>query len=388
MAEANQVDLWYDKETAWGTKDTTPTLIELRFTRESFEGEKDTEESDEINESRMLEDIIETGQRARGGFEFELSYASYDDFFLGLLYDIAWSSAVTNTDTTYAAVASGNKFTDSGAQFVVDGFLSGQWVEVRGFTGAGTTANGYHKITALDASNMTVAGITLIDDSAGESVTITMQPQAINGTTESSFSFERQWTDLSTMFNTFAGMVVERMTLTVPNQGKVTGAFDFIGKVEATDTATFGDGSPTGANTNQIMSVGNHVKYVYMGYTAINVGAINLEFVNATREDRYVTSKYPAAIGKGGFRVNGTVQIFFTDHTHKTLFLNHTETSFAMVLEDSAGNGYIFDLPAVKITGCRTVAEDKDGLSLAEVSFTAYRDTTEDAMARIVKIPA
>lgn len=86
------------------------------------------------------------------------------------------STSVTKTATTISALASDNSYNDSGSGFVSAGFAVGDQVKVSGFTG--NAANNIHSgtITALTASKMTIGGTdgdVIVDDAAGESVTIT-----------------------------------------------------------------------------------------------------------------------------------------------------------------------------------------------------------------------
>lgn len=85
------------------------------------------------------------------------------------------SSSVTITDTTISALASDNSFNDSGSGFISAGFAVSDRVRVSGFTG--DTANNIlvGTITALTAGKMTIGGTdgdVIVDDAAGESVTI------------------------------------------------------------------------------------------------------------------------------------------------------------------------------------------------------------------------
>lgn len=86
------------------------------------------------------------------------------------------STSVTITATTLSAQASDNSYNDSGSGFVAAGFAVGDNVRVQGFTG--NTANNIFSgtITALTASKMAIGGTdgdVIVDDAAGESVTIT-----------------------------------------------------------------------------------------------------------------------------------------------------------------------------------------------------------------------
>lgn len=86
------------------------------------------------------------------------------------------STSVTITATTISAAAADNSYNDSGSGFVTAGFAIGDAVTVSGFTG--NTANNITSgiITAITAAKMVIGGTdgnVIVDDAAGESVTIT-----------------------------------------------------------------------------------------------------------------------------------------------------------------------------------------------------------------------
>jgi hypothetical protein len=85
------------------------------------------------------------------------------------------SATVFRTATTISAQASDNSFNDSANGFLTAGFALGNAVNVAGFTGnvANNIVSGI--ITALTAGKMTIGGTdgdVIVDDAAGESVTI------------------------------------------------------------------------------------------------------------------------------------------------------------------------------------------------------------------------
>lgn len=86
------------------------------------------------------------------------------------------SSTITITASTISALASDNSFNDSGSGFLDAGFAVGDQVNVTGFSG--DTANNIFsgKIQTLTSAKMVIespAGDAIVNDSAGESVTIT-----------------------------------------------------------------------------------------------------------------------------------------------------------------------------------------------------------------------
>ncbi len=86
------------------------------------------------------------------------------------------SAAVTITASTLSASASDNSFNDSAAGFIAAGFAVGKAVKVSGFTGNAANNILSGVITALTAAKMTIGGSdgdVIVDDAAGEAVTIT-----------------------------------------------------------------------------------------------------------------------------------------------------------------------------------------------------------------------
>lgn len=83
------------------------------------------------------------------------------------------SATVTITAATISAAASDNSFNDSGAGFLAAGFAPGMGVESSGFTGSAGNNSDECVIVSVTAGKMVVSGVTLVDDAAGESVSIT-----------------------------------------------------------------------------------------------------------------------------------------------------------------------------------------------------------------------
>ncbi|HEX8030032.1 MAG TPA: hypothetical protein VF491_16275 [Vicinamibacterales bacterium] len=86
------------------------------------------------------------------------------------------SASVTISAATISALASDSSLNDSGSGFVAAGFAVGDRVKVAGFTGSGANNIFSAKVTDLTAEKMTIGGTdgdVIVDDAAGETVTIT-----------------------------------------------------------------------------------------------------------------------------------------------------------------------------------------------------------------------
>lgn len=86
------------------------------------------------------------------------------------------SATVTITAATLSAAAADNSYNDSGSGFVAAGFTVGMHVRVSGFTGNVVNNITDAVVTAVTAGKLTIGGTdgdVIVDDAAGESVTIT-----------------------------------------------------------------------------------------------------------------------------------------------------------------------------------------------------------------------
>jgi len=86
------------------------------------------------------------------------------------------SATVTISAATISAQASDNSFNDSANGFVTAGFTVGKAVKVSGFTGSGANNLLSGVVTAVTAGKLTIGGSdgdVIVDDAAGETVTIT-----------------------------------------------------------------------------------------------------------------------------------------------------------------------------------------------------------------------
>lgn len=96
----SQTRLAYIAESTWGTTPATPTFITARMTGESLNANIENVVSDEIRADRNVSDLIQVGQSAGGGVDFELTYGGFMDDWLEALMFSTWSSNVLKNGVT------------------------------------------------------------------------------------------------------------------------------------------------------------------------------------------------------------------------------------------------------------------------------------------------
>lgn len=385
MSDSNRVQLAYVEESTFGEVESGGNLQVLRFTSESLHQETTTQPSNEIRDDRQVTDVKRTKIGASGAVNLELSYGSYDDLLQAALMSGAWSSIVTETETTFSMAVSDNSVNDSASGFVTAGYAANQWAKISGFT---TTANnGYFKIVSVVAGKMVLSGGTVADEVAGDSVTIKMGAQIVNGTTCPSFNIEKKFADLSNKFAILTGMCLDQMSLNIAADAIINGTFNLLGKSEASAASSSGTGYDS-ANSNETLSAIDDVTSILENQISYDTTQLSLQLQNNLRDRIKVGSLGTISIGKGVLNLTGTIQAYFEDSTVMDKYLNFTSSSLAIVIEDGSENAYIIDLPQIKYTSGQRVAGGQNQDIIADMAFNAYRNSSEDVTIRIARFAA
>jgi len=388
-AQADRIKLIYNEEVTYGTFEPAATYTELRLTSESLQKTTESVVSQEIRSDRQNVDVIRTGIGAGGDLNFELSYATYDDYFRWVLMNsaTAWPAVVVIAGplSDIAAVAATNEFTS--VAFTAMPALN-TWIKVSGFTGAATTANRIWKVLSVVASTairVTQLGI-LVDDAAGEPVTITGGSQLVNGTTFWSHSIQKDYSDLTAplVFERLTSLGVNTMSLNVPVGGVITGTFGLLGQT-AISSAVDIDGAPTAANTNEVMAAVEDVQAIQENAADYGSLAFTLNLNNNLRQRQEIATLGAISVGAGSIDVTGNVQAYFKDVAAMDRYLNFTSSNISIVFADSAGNNYVIDIPEVLYTDGKRVAGGRNTDIIADLSWQAKRDPTELITMKIVK---
>jgi hypothetical protein len=93
-------------------------------------------------------------------------------------------------------------------------------------------------------------------------------------------------------------------------------------------------------------------------------------------------------LGKGALNISGTLKAYFATAALMDKYLNFTASSLAFLVNDTAGNAYVFDLPEVKYTDGQRCSGGQSQECMADMKFSASRDATENVTIRIVKFAA
>lgn len=370
----------YILESVWGTTPSSPAFSTGRFTSNTLNTTKDGLKSAEMRSDRQVQDLSHGAWQTGGDLGFDMSYGSFDALFEACLGG-TWAVKATKTATTISAVASDNSYNDSGNGFVTAGFSVGDKVNVTGFTGnvANNITGG--TITSVAAGKIIIGGTdgdVIVDDAAGESVTIaTADYKLVGGTTRRSFTFERYYSDIASggkPYHRFPGIEFTGLSMEMNANAIVTGTLSTMGKNMVLDTAAIASSTYAAASTTSVMNAFSGT--VKEGGTVSGViTSINFSVDNGHERRLVIGSRYSLQPNIGEFNVEGEVSLWFEDSAMLEKFLiDDTESSLDCSMLDGAGNMFRVIFPRVKYTGGQA---DVSGFGPITVpmKFQALRDT-------------
>lgn len=392
MADSNLSGLYFCEEYAWGTL-ATGTFQELRFTGESFSYNITNVTSGEIRDDRQITDLVQTGSETSGGFNFEMSYDTFNSFLEGALWDdwstdLAISSIIAVTANGFTAGAAATGATGNFTLATV-----GQWIEVRGSSNA--TNNGYYQITGK--SSYTAITVSPAPDAAiattatGNVITI-KGSYLRNGTTEHSYSVIRYHGGLvSNQYFTFLGQVVNSFNLAAQANSILTGSFDFMGKSAALAQSSSEVTGATDATTTSILNAVSNVAEIREAGSDVAsclVQGLDVSIANNVRGLQAIGTLGNCDIGVGKCDVTGTLTAHFKDNSLYDKYLAATASSISYKVEDASGNAYIIDMPQIEFEtdGINAGGQDQDVMET--LGFRAYRDPTYLYTIQISKFDA
>jgi len=384
MSDANRVQLAYVEEGDFGVKETGSNLQILRYNSESLKQDMATTISEEIRSDRQISDVARIGLSASGAIDFELSYGSHDDFLkAALLDDSGWSTEVRITHSSTISVSStDNSLNDSSSGF--GSFVTGQWIYVSGFS---TTANnGFFKISSKTSAKLVLANGTLVTEAAGSAITVKMGSQITNGITLVSYNIEKDFKDISNVLSLLKGMSINTMSLEIPADGIIKGNFGFMGSAEESLTASAGSGYDD-ETTSVIMTGANHVTDILENLEDVAILSLSLNINNNLRTRLQVGTLGVASMGFGTVEITGSISLHLLTADLFDKYLDQDVTSIVLAVRDADGNGYVIELPSVKIIDGTRNAGGINTDVIGDFEFHAYMDATEKISIRIARFP-
>jgi hypothetical protein len=204
------------------------------------------------------------------------------------------------------------------------------------------------------------------------------------GTTPKYFTIEDAAEDIS-QFRTFTGMAVSGMSVSIAPNQMVSTTFDMVGKdmTQAATTASTG-GTPTAASSNQPFD--SYSGTISDGGSAVSiVTSIDFSIQNSLAPTFVVGSDAAQSLEYGRAVVEGTMTVYYEDATLINKFLNETESTIEVSVDDPTGaNSYTFLFPRVKYNGASVPVQNPQS-RLITMPFVGLYDATEGTNIKLTR---
>lgn len=204
------------------------------------------------------------------------------------------------------------------------------------------------------------------------------------GTTPKYFTIEDAAEDIS-QYRTFTGMAVSGMSVSIAPNQMVSTTFDMVGKdmTQAATTASTG-GTPTAASSNQPFD--SYSGTISDGGSAVSiVTSIDFSIQNSLAPTFVVGSDAAQSLEYGRAVVEGTMTVYYEDATLINKFLNETESTIEVSVDDPTGsNSYTFLFPRVKYNGASVPVQNPQS-RLITMPFVGLYDATEGTNLKLTR---
>lgn len=211
-----------------------------------------------------------------------------------------------------------------------------------------------------------------------------------NGSTRQSFTFERNFGDLTNKYIVYAGVRVNGFTLTVSQDDPVTISFETVGLTSDDDNiaSLVGAGSLAAVSTNAIMSGADVDEVSIDSVTSYCVESMDLTVTNNMEAKRCFGTPNGAAVDQleGSFEVSGNMTVATTDASWALLAEKRANTPIPISFDLTDGtNTYQFSIPRAYINFPDPSGQGANTSVMLNISISAAQDETEAATLVITK---
>lgn len=202
------------------------------------------------------------------------------------------------------------------------------------------------------------------------------------GTTPKYLSVEDQADDIS-QYRLFTGLAVSQMAISIAPNQMVQSTFSMVGK-DMTISATSQDSDPTAdSGSEPFDSFSGSINEG--GSTIAIVTGLNFTLTNSLAPAHAVGSATAGQLESGRAVVEGTLTAYFEDEALINKFLNETESTLEIVLDDTtSGETYTFLFPRIKYNGADVPLADEQS-RIITLPFVALRDSSEATNVKLTR---
>ena len=198
-----------------------------------------------------------------------------------------------------------------------------------------------------------------------------------NGKTKTFFAFEKRLeAETGFTYTVFQDCQLNTLSFDIQSNALVTMSLGVIGLTATTGTTEVANSTYTNFNIDDQMdsSFGASISFKDQANVPIDVTAQNftLSIDNQMRGQQAVGYFYNAGVASGRFKATLSATIYFRNMDLYNKFKSNTGIKVEIVLSDSAGNSYRFNMDNVKTTSHDVVAGGADQDQTVTVELQAF----------------
>lgn len=383
LASTSRVQMLYKPEAVFGVIDSSGNPYNLRITGEGLNFDLSKEMSQEINADRSVSSAIPVSAQSAGNIQGELQYAEYDRLIAATMQG-SWSPfSVDGISDAFTGSFGATTITASVATSGSSAWSTlakGQFITVGPNSGlnSGKTFRISPSVAPTDTVITLDAGTPAIVEASVANSTIRAS-RLTHGTTQTSFSFERQALDVG-QYLAYTGQTPSKMSIQIASGSLSTISFDFMGKGATRGSSSRLPGSPVASYDYDIHSgvFGSSLQIWEGGspLSGVYVKSLTLDFDNSLRMQEAIGTLGAVAIASGTINASVSMQMYFSNGAMFDKFLANTNTELVFSSFDGNGNGYVFTCPRANIATHNVVAGSKDQDLMVDVTFNLLRDAS------------
>lgn len=209
------------------------------------------------------------------------------------------------------------------------------------------------------------------------------------GTSDKSFSIEKQFTDES-KYLAFRGMRVGQLSLNFQYGQVLTGGFTFAGNgTESVVSSLVGAGSVTAATTTKVLNASTDISSIKIdgsAVTGIEIQSISMQLNNNLRAIEAVGNDAPVDQKKGTASITGTIQAYMSADAFAWYQKSLDQTDVALEFSVTDGtNTYTFTLPRIHLNVQAPQSGGLDQDVMISADYTALYDGVSGTSLKLVR---
>jgi hypothetical protein len=316
----------------------------LNLSDENIKGNPTKQRSGTAKSNRLKGKRKRLAVDGGGPINFNMLFGTQFEDMLGLALCSTWSTPLAISSTAISFVASDNSINGTG---LFGSVTVGQVIKIGGAATGGN--NGFALVVSATADKVVVAWLTITDEAAGATVTVTGSVIS-KGATKRSATFQRRHTDASTKpYQIITGNRLNTLGLRFNFREFITATAEFMGLMPGPRTATPAASGYTTEDLGEDLDVSNNMKlFRYDGAISGNVRGVELNWANNMEYVPVAQTPSPDDISLGDIDLTGRFSAYVLDGA---AFLDDayddTEVALTWSVQPATGGAYFFHIPVL-----------------------------------------